>query len=295
MTRGKDTMANKLVDTFPKYNDFGISKMIADIERPLKVIQKQNIYSSLSNNYLNSKLYSMTSVIEKMQKELSSLNKFNNLFNDNFIKEIQKILSIYNINSILPQFNDAFENLKLIHNNNYKISKNNLFINTDALINSIKLNNILDGCSEDDIENISNEFKNTLIEVNESLINQKKVDISNWQIKLVNKFKELYKENPIIIGFFIKILFPVIIGVMIAILSHNILLNIYSKPDNKSTVIYQTNIYQTNIIITNDIPYYYHIETKDKNGNIIKGYVSKRKYNKLKSNTNDNSKSNLNK
>lgn len=290
MTRGEDTMANKLVDTLPKYNDFGISKMISDIEKPLKAIQKQNIYSGLSNNYLKTKLCGMTSVIEKMQKELSILNKFNNSFNDNFIKEIQKILSIYNINSILPQFNDAFENLKLIHNNHYKISKNNLFINTDALINSIKLNNILDGCSEDDIENISNEFKNTLIEVNESLINQKKVDISNWQIKLVNKFKELYKENPIIIGFFIKILFPVIIGVMIAILSHNILLNIYSKPDNKSTVIYQTNI-----IITNDIPYYYHIETKDKNGNIIKGYVSKRKYNKLKSNTNDNSKSNLNK
>lgn len=282
--------ANKLVDTFPKYNDFGISKMIADIERPLKVIQKQNIYSSLSNNYLNSKLYSMTSVIEKMQKELSSLNKFNNLFNDNFIKEIQKKLSVYNINSILPQFNDAFENLKLIHNNNYKISKNNLFINTDALINSIKLNNILDGCSEDDIENISNEFKNTLIEVNESLINQEKVDISNWQIKLVNKFKELYKENPIIIGFII-----IFFNIFIAPLIGQIILNIYSKPDNKSTVIYQTNIYQTNIIITNDIPYYYHIETKDKNGNIIKGYVSKRKYNKLKSNTNDNSKSNLNK
>lgn len=290
MTRGEDTMANKLVDTLPKYNDFGISKMISDIEKPLKAIQKQNIYSGLSNNYLKTKLCGMTSVIEKMQKELSILNKFNNSFNDNFIKEIQKILSIYNINSILPQFNDAFENLKLIHNNHYKISKNNLFINTDALINSIKLNNILDGCSEDDIENISNEFKNTLIEVNESLINQEKVDISNWQIKLVNKFKELYKENPIIIGFII-----IFFNIFIAPLIGQIILNIYSKPDNKSTVIYQTNIYQTNIIITNDIPYYYHIETKDKNGNIIKGYVSKRKYNKLKSNTNDNSKSNLNK
>lgn len=277
-------MANKLVDTFPKYNDFGISKMIADIERPLKVIQKQNIYSSLSNNYLNSKLYSMTSVIEKMQKELSALNKFNNSFNDNFIKEIQKILSIYNINSILPQFNDAFENLKLIHNNHYKISKNNLFINTDALINSIKLNNILDGCSEDDIEEIQDELKSDLFDIKENMI-KRRLNFSDLQILIDNKIKKWALKNPIIIGFII-----IFFNIFIAPLIGQIILNIYSKPDNKSTVIYQTNI-----IITNDIPYYYHIETKDKNGNIIKGYVSKRKYNKLKSNTNDNSKSNLNK
>lgn len=289
MTRGKDTMANKLVDTFPKYNDFGISKMIADIEKPLKAIQKQNIYSGLSNNYLNSKLCSMTSVIEKMQKELSILNKFNNSFNDNFIKEIQKNLSVYNINSILPQFNDAFENLKLIHNNHYKISKNNLFINTDALINSIKLNNILDGCSEDDIEEIQDELKSDLFYIKENMI-KRRLNFSDLQILIDNKIKKWALKNPIIIGFII-----IFFNIFIAPLIGQIILNIYSKPDNKSTVIYQTNIYQTNIIITNDIPYYYHIETKDKNGNIIKGYVSKRKYNKLKSNTNDNSKSNLNK
>ena len=60
------------------------------------------------------------------------------------------------------------------------------------------------------------------------------------------------------------------------------LIVVRSSEDIKTTIINQTI---NNIIVINDNkPYYYYIETKDKNGNIINGYVSKRKYNKLKSN-----------
>lgn len=293
-------MSKKLFDTFTNYNDFGISKVLSDMYKPLKEMQK---IASVLNKFNNPFIYNVNMInnnnfVKEMQKITSVSNKFNSInkllknsrLNDNSIKEIQKILSAHNINSILPQFSDTFKNLKLIQNNYYRISKSNLFAISDALINDMKLNNTLDGCSEDDIENISNELKNSLIEVNESLINQEKVDISNWQIKLLDKFEKFRKKNPIIIGVII-----IIFRIFIEPLIRQSILNIYSKPDNKSTVIYQTNIYQTNITITNNIPYYYYIETKDKNGKIIKGYVSKRKYNKLKSNTNDNSKGNLNK
>ena len=113
------------------------------------------------------------------------------------------------------------------------------------------------------------------------------------RIKSNGKIKKWASKNPIL-KFIIYIIVSSIL-LDICNCSKKKLFEIYIKPDNKSTVIYQTNIYQTNITITNNIPYYYYIETKDKNGKIIKGYVSKRKYNKLKSNTNDNSKRNLNK
>ena len=60
------------------------------------------------------------------------------------------------------------------------------------------------------------------------------------------------------------------------------LIVVKSSEDIKTRIINQTI---NNITIINDNkPYYYYIETKDKNGNIINGYVSKRKYNQLKSN-----------
>lgn len=249
-------------------------------------MSKKNQKELISNNSIYKNIYN--DVMKGLQ-----YNTLNIGLPDDIIKEIQKPFAKYNYKPMLlniPNINNRIKNV------NIDIPKIHLLTTANIFVNNIKLNDILDGYSEDDIEYINNEVKNNLLDVKESIniINEEKIDISNWQIKLFNKLKKFYKENPIIIGFIINILFPVFIGVMINLLSQNIL-NIYNKPNNKSTVIYQTNIYQTNIIITNNIPYYYYIETKDKNGNIIKGYVSKRKYNKLKSDINDNSKSDLNK
>ena len=51
---------------------------------------------------------------------------------------------------------------------------------------------------------------------------------------------------------------------------------------SNSQIINKTTI--NNITIIGDVKYYYEVETKDNEGNIINGYVSKRKYNQLKSN-----------
>lgn len=267
-------MSKKLIDIFSKYNGFGIGKALFDMPKPLK----------------------------EMQKNLSVLNKFNNSFidnvnrinNNNFvkgIKEIQKSISAHNINSISPQFNDLFKNIKGIHYYN-NMSKNILFTNTDVLINNMKLNNMLDGYSEDDIEEVRDELKSDLLDIKENVI-KKRLNLSDLQILIDNKIKKWASKNPILKFIIYIIISSILLDIYNC--SKKKLFEIYIKPDNKSTVIYQTNIYQTNITITNNIPYYYYIETKDKNGKIIKGYVSKRKYNKLKSNTNDNSKRNLNK
>ena len=145
-------MSKKLIDIFSKYNGFGIGKALFDMPKPLK----------------------------EMQKNLSVLNKFNNSFidnvnrinNNNFvkgIKEIQKSISAHNINSISPQFNDLFKNIKGIHYYN-NMSKNILFTNTDVLINNMKLNNMLDGYSEDDIEEVRDELKSDLLDIKENVI-----------------------------------------------------------------------------------------------------------------------------
>lgn len=259
-------MSKKLINIFSKYNGFEISKMISDMHKPLREIQ------------IN----------------LSVLNKFNNSFidnvnrinNNNFvkgIKEIQKSISAHNINSISPQFNDLFKNIKGIHYYN-NMSKNILFTNTDVLINNMKLNNMLDGYSEDDIEEVRDELKSDLLDIKENVI-KKRLNLSDLQILIDNKIKKWASKNPILKFIIYIIISSILLDIYNC--SKKKLFEIYIKPDNKSTVIYQTNIYQTNITITNNIPYYYYIETKDKNGKIIKGYVSKRKYNKLKSDTNN--------
>lgn len=220
-------------------------------------------------------------------------NTLNIRLPDDIIKEIQKPFEKYNYKPMLlniPNINNRIKNVNIISYND--IPKIHLPTTANIYVNNIKLNDILDGYRKNDIEEINNEFKNNLLEVKENIINEKKVDISNWQIKLFDKFEKFHKKNPIIIAFIINILFPVFIGVMITLLSQNIL-NIYSKPNNKSNIIYKTYINKIEII--NNKPYYYYIETKNKNGKIIKGYISKRKYNKLKSDTNDDSKSDLNK
>lgn len=238
------------------------------------------------------------SIYQDLIKKLPQYNKFNNGLPNSIVyiaEEIQKPLLKYaNFQSVFvsPSMNNQFKNLNGIYNNYYNISKIPFVHTADIFVNNIKLNDILDGYGKNDIEEINNEFKNNLLGVKENIINKEKVDISNCQIKLFNKFKKFYKENPIIIGFIINILFPVFIGVMINLLSQNIL-NIYSKPNNKTKIIYKTYINKIEII--NNKPYYYYIETKNKNGKVIKGYISKRKYNKLKSNIDDSDKNDLNK
>lgn len=228
------------------------------------------------------------SIYQDLIKKLPQYNKFNNGLPNSIVsiaEEIQKPFSKYeNCKSVFLNIPNGLYNY-------YNISKIPSVSTADIFVNNIKLNNILNGYGKNDIEEINNEFKNNLLGVKENII-EEKVDISNCQIKLFNKLKKFYKENPIIIGFIINILFPVFIGVMINLLSQNIL-NIYSGPNNKTKIIYKTYINKIEII--NNKPYYYYIETKNKNGKVIKGYISKRKYNKLKSNTNDSGKSDLNK
>lgn len=224
--------------------------------------------------------------IKEMQKIASVSNKFNSInkllknsrLNDNSIKEIQKSLSAYNINSILPQFSDTFKNLKGIHYYN-NMSENILFTNTDVLINNMKLNNMLDGYSEDYIEEVRDELKSDLLDIKENVI-KKRLNLSDLQILIDNKIKKWASKNPILKFIIYIIISSILLDIYNC--SKKKLFEIYIKPDNKSTVIYQTNI-----TITNNIPYYYYIKTKDKNGKIIKGYVSKIKYNKLKSDTNN--------
>lgn len=239
------------------------------------------------------------SIYQDLIKKLPQYNKFNNGLPNSIVsiaEEMQKPFSKYeNYKSVfvaIPNMSNQFKNLNGIYNNYYNISKIPFVPPADMFVNNIKLNDILDGYGKNDIEEINNEFKNNLLWVKENIINKEKVDISNCQIKLFNKLKKFYKENPIIIGFIINILFPVFIGVMINLLSQNIL-NIYSKPNNKTKIIYKTYINKIEII--NNKPYYYYIETKNKNGKVIKGYISKRKYNKLKSSIDDNDKNDLNK
>lgn len=293
-----------LVDTFTKYNDFGISKVISDMYKPLKEMQKSiSVLNKFNNSFINNvNMINNNNFVKEMKKIALVSNKFNSInklfkysrLNDNSIKEIQKILSSHNINSISPKFNDVFKNLKGIHYYN-NMSKNILFANTDALINKMKINNILDGCSEDDIEEVRNELKSDLLDIKENVI-KRRLNLSNLQILIDNKIKKWASKNPVLKFIIYIIISSILLDIYNC--SKKKLFEIYIKPDNKSTVIYQTNIYQTNInniTIINNEPYYYYIETKDKNGKIIKGYVSKRKYNKLKSNINDNSKGNLKK
>ena len=227
--------------------------------------------NKFNNSFIdNVNRISNNNFIKEMQKIASVSNKFNSInkllknsrLNDNSIKEIQKSLSAYNINSILPQFNDLFKNIKGIHYY-YNMSKNILFTNTDLLINNMKLNNMLDGYSEDDIEEVRDELKSDLLDIKENVI-KKRLNLSDLQILIDNKIKKWASKNPILKFIIYIIISSILLDIYNC--SKKKLFEIYIKPDNKSTVIYQTNIYQTNITITNNIPYYYYIETKDKNG-----------------------------
>ncbi|MEI0562387.1 hypothetical protein R4L22_12485, partial [Brachyspira pilosicoli] len=111
------------------------------------------------------------------------------------------------------------------------------------------------------------EFKNDLDEINNT---------NNWQLKLRDYCVKWSKKNPIYIGI-ILIIYQLLIQIFAAFV-----INIIEKDDSKSNIIYQTTI--NNITIIGGVKYYYKVQTIDNEGNIINGYVTKRKYNKLKSN-----------
>lgn len=115
------------------------------------------------------------------------------------------------------------------------------------------------------------EFKNDLYE-----INKEKVVPLNWQQKIFDVYKKWAEKNPVIAA----ILSIVVASIISFYLS--ILLPVRKNANSNSQIINQTTI--NNITIIDEVKYYYKVQTIDNEGNIINGYVTKRKYNKLKSN-----------
>ena len=125
----------------------------------------------------------------------------------------------------------------------------------------------LENIDKNDIE----EFKNDLEE-----IHKENVISLNWQQKIFDVYKKWSEKNPII-ALILSIVVTAIISFYVGLL-----LPVRKDASSNSQIINQTTI--NNITIIGDVKYYYEVETKDNEGNIINGYVSKRKYNKLKSN-----------
>ncbi|ANN64088.1 hypothetical protein PQQ32_05400 [Brachyspira hyodysenteriae] len=126
--------------------------------------------------------------------------------------------------------------------------------------------------------NLENIDKNEIEELKNDLeeIHKENVISLNWQQKIFDVYKKWAKKNPII-ALILSVVVPAIISFYIGLL-----LPVRKDASSNSQIINKTII--NNITIINDVKYYYEVETKDNEGNIINGYVSKRKYNQLKSN-----------
>ncbi|MCZ9980992.1 hypothetical protein OFR20_05575 [Brachyspira hyodysenteriae] len=181
-------------------------------------------------------------------------------------KEYVDIAGSITINSLYETLKHSQELLKKDYANFIELNYKKCF--------SDSINKVFLKLEEDENLNLKAIDKNEIEELKNDLYSIN--NTNNWQLKLMDYWEKWSKKNPI----YNRIIL-IIYGLLIAIFTA-LIINIMDKNNSKSNVIYQTTV--NNITIIGDVKYYYEVETKDNEGSIIKGYVSKRKYNHLKSN-----------
>lgn len=194
---------------------------------------------------------------------VNAINNVIGISEEEYKKKIASLSSISGFHKFFKQYEELSKNIPQL---NYKkvfsdsIDKVFLKLEEDENVN-------LKDIDKNEIE----EFKNDLYE-----INKENVVLLNRQQKLFDVYKKWAYKNPIIAAILI-FLFTTIVGFYLTIL-----LPVRKNANSNSQIINQTTI--NNITIIGDVKYYYKVQTRDNKGNIINGYVAKRKYNKLKSN-----------
>ncbi|MEI0529921.1 hypothetical protein R4I97_00005 [Brachyspira pilosicoli] len=262
----KDLIANSLSEQLKEAN-----KTLPDISNYFLQSVNSDLLKSASCSISNA----ISNVMELHKKEYKKIMGVNviNSFHDAlkqyeklYKKEYKKIMGFNVINSFhdaLKQYEELSKNIPEL---NYKkvfsdsIDKVFLKLEEDENVN-------LKDIDKNEIE----EFKNDLYE-----INKENVVLLNRQQKLFDVYKKWAYKNPIIAAILI-FLFTTIVGFYLTIL-----LPVRKNANSNSQIINQTTI--NNITIIDEVKYYYKVQTIDNEGNIINGYVTKRKYNKLKSN-----------
>ncbi|MEI0566390.1 BspA family leucine-rich repeat surface protein [Brachyspira pulli] len=235
----------------------------------------KNSTSNLLSNKFDTKNLDIYSSIREMFKEV---NKFNRCIPEldiySSIREMFK--EVNKFNGCIPEL-DIHSSIRKVfeEQKNFNINTKNLGIN-NVLYEAIK--NIEEFNKESNYLNLENIDRNEIEELKNDLeeIHKENVISLNWQQKIFDVYKKWSEKNPII-ALILSIVVTAIISFYVGIL-----LPVKKDASSNSKIINQTTI--NNITIIGDVKYYYEVETRDNEGNITKGYVSKRKYNQLKSN-----------
>ncbi|MEI0596494.1 hypothetical protein [Brachyspira pilosicoli] len=239
--------------------------------------------------------------MELHKNEYNVVNGFYEAFKQSeelYKKEYKKIMGFNVINS----FHDALKQSEELYKKEYEkniaslTSVNNLYEVCKGIEELHKENNYILNCgtytknyeeiiyqTNVNIENIHND--NNICNYKEFAVDLcflvKDFIISKMPKRLLIILNK-YKDNPIFLFIIIVVFSSIVLFTFTIENTLKELILVKSSEDTKTIII---NQHINNITIINDNkPYYYYIETKDENGNIINGYVSKRKYNKLKSN-----------